>query len=326
LNASNPQRLAQGVDTSKLNSIATTVTTAATAFASPSTLAKNAGTLDGLAQTATKTASGLLSSSASSIASGLSNLPGGAGAVSSVTNLAKGALPSLPGTDTLKDAISGLSTNALTGLSNQASGLADGLMSKLGSQAGGLTSLLSSGLPSGAASQLQNALGSVASAGSGIKVPSIALNTTDRSSISAAVSSQLGDPDIPAPRFGEVDEAAKGKVEDFESQKLEFILETGRIVSERNRAEAKVAQELDKYLNAQNNLPPGDSQISSAKANYDSALAEVQKLSDELTKLDEKFPAIALAIYGNSTTNTNVNSNSNTTATSIQRQVIKGTG
>jgi hypothetical protein len=243
-----------------------------------------------------------------------------------VTNLAKGALPSLPGTDGLKSAINGLSTNSMTGLGNQLSGAADGLLSKMGSQAGGLTSLLTSGLPAGAASQLQNALGSVASAGSGIKVPSIALNTTDRSSITQAVTSQLGDPAIPAPNFGEVDEAAKGKIEDLESQKLEFILETGRLVSERNTAEAKIATELDKYLTAQNNLPPGDPQIASAKASYDSAIAEWQKIGDELTQLDEKYPAIALAIYGNSTTNTNVASNSNTTATVVQRQVIKGTG
>jgi hypothetical protein len=288
-------------------------------------LLKNAGTVQGLAQAATDKATGLLSSTSSTVASGLSNLPGGAAAASSITNLASGALPSLPGTDTLKNAINGLSTNSMTGLSNQVSGLADGLMSKLGSQAGGLTSLLTAGLPAGAASELQNALGSVASAGSGIKIPSIALNTTDRGSITAAVTSQLGDPGIPAPRFGEVDEASKGKIEDLETQKLEFILETGRLVSERNTAEAKIAQELDKYLTAESNLPPGDTQIALAKAGYDSAIAEWQRISDELKQLDEKFPAIALAIYGNSTVETNAQSNYNITATVLQRQVIPGT-
>ena len=306
-----------------LSSIAQSAGSAATAFASSPTLTKGLSSLSAAASTA---ATGLLSSTSASFASGLNSLPGGIGATASVTNLAKGALPSLPGTGDLKNAISGAATNALNGIGSQLSGAAGGLLSKVSGAAGGLTAALTAGLPSGAASELQSALGSIASAGSGIKVPSIALNTTDRGSINAAVVSQLGDPDIPAPNFGEVDEAAKGKVEELSNQKTEYILAQGELIVASLKAENNMSETLDKYLTAQQNLPPGDPQIEIAKAAYDAAIAEYTSSQDKLKKLDEQYPAIALAVYGNSTSETNQNTTSNTTVSVVNRTVIPGSG
>jgi len=306
-----------------LSTLAKSTGSAATAFASSPTLTKGLSSLSAAAST---TATGLISSTSSSFASGLNSLPGGVGAVASVTNLAKSALPSLPGTGDLKGAIAGAATNALNGIGSQLSGKAGGLLSKVSGAGGGLTAALTSGLPSGAASELQSALGSIASAGSGIKVPSIALNTTSRDSINAAVVSQLGDPDIPAPNFGEIDEATTGKVEDIIKERNEYIAESSSLTKERGEVEAKIADELDKYLNAQSNYPPGDPAIQAAKAGYDSAIAEWDQVKEKITKLDEKYPAIALAIYDTSATATNQNTTNNTTVSVINRTVIPGSG
>jgi len=270
---------------------------------------------------------GSVAAVASTVASGLSNLPGGQGAVSSITNLAKGASPALPGTADLKSAITGAATDKLNNLGGSLGGLAgkaNDLLSKAKDGAGSLTSLLSSGLPAGAAAQLQSALGSIASAGSGIKVPSIALNTTDRSSISSAISSQLGDPAIPAPKFGEVDEAAKSTIEDFAKQKSEYIIEQGKLLIASLKAETKMIEALDKYLKAQQNLPAGDPQIDIEKSMYDAAIGEYTASQDKLVKLDEQYPAVALALYGNAQTTTDSANTSNTTVTVIQTKVIKG--
>jgi len=314
-----------GINTnlSSLSTIAKSTGTAATAFASPSSLVKGVSSLSAAASSA---ATGLLSSTSSSFASGLNSLPGGAGAVASITNLAKGGLPALPGTGDLKGAITGAATNALNGIGSQLAGKAGGLLSKVSGAAGGLTAALTAGLPSGAASELQSALGSIASAGSGIKVPSIALNTTNRDSINAAVVSQLGDPAIPAPKFGEIDEATVGKVDDIATQKTEYILAQGELIVASLKAENNMNETLDKYLTAQQNLPPGDPQIEIAKAAYDAAIAEYTSSQDKLKKLDEQYPAIALAVYGNSTSETNQSTTSNTTVSVINRTVIPGSG
>jgi len=306
-----------------LSDIAKSAGAAATAFASNSTLTKGVGSLSAAA---TSAATGLLSSTSSSFASGLSSLPGGVGAIASVTNLAKGAIPSLPGTGDLKSTIAGAATNALNGIGSQLKGGAAGLLSKVSGAGGGLTAALTAGLPSGAASELQSALGSIASTGSGIKVPSIALNTTDRGSINAAVVNQLGDPDIPAPNFGEIDEATEGKVDDLIAQRSEYISEQSELTKVRGEIEFKISEQLDKYLTAQSSYPPGDPAITSAKAGYDAAIAEWEQIKEEITKLDEKYPSIALAVYGNGESATNQSTTSNTTVSVINRTVIPGSG
>jgi len=301
-----------------LSSAGKSVETAATAFAGSVTSGAAALTSAAAAK------GGSVASAVSTVASGLSNLPGGQGAVSSITNLAKGSVPSMPGIGDLKSAIAGAATDKLNNIGGELKGKADALLSKAKSGADSLTSLVSSGLPAGAAAELQSALGSIASAGSGIKVPSIALNTTDRSSITGAIASQLGDPAIPAPKFGEVDEAAKGKIADFENQKFEYIIEQGKLLIASNKAESKMIDELDKYLKAQQNLPAGDPQIDIAKAGYDAAIAEYTSAQDSLVKLNEQYPAVALAIYGNTSSATNSASTSNTTVTSISTRVVSG--
>jgi hypothetical protein len=283
---------------SQLSSVAKLADTASTAFASPSSLLSGASATQSLGKTATNLASGLVTSGVSAIAGGLSKLPGGQSAAGAITNLAQGALPSLPGTDTLKDAIKGAAASAMTGV-DQLTGAAADLLKKAEDPLGGLKGLLSAGLPAGAASQLESAMSSLASAGSGIKIPSIALNTTDRGEIAAAVTSQLGDPDIPAPNFGEIDEATEGIVADIEQQKFDYIIEQGELVVKRLKAETKVEEALDAYLTAQFDYPPGDPAIDAAETAYKASIVEWEGIIQELEDLDKKYPAIAAAVYGN---------------------------
>jgi hypothetical protein len=283
---------------SKLTGVAKAADSTVAAFATPNQsnpLNKNA--LIGAANTI---ASGITSSVTSTVASGLSKLPGGAGVAAAVTNLGSGSLPALPGTDTLKDAITGSFATALTGV-NQLTANAQALLDGAQTQIGGVKELLSSVLPPGAASQLQSALSSLTSSGSGIKIPSIALNTTDRASLTDAISSTLGDPGIPAPNFGEVDEAVKGIAADFDTQKTEYILAQGELVLQRLEDENNIAIALDEWLTAQNTLPPGDPSIDEAKDAYDDAIATWESTVQELEDLDKDYPLIAAAIYGTPT-------------------------
>jgi len=142
-------------------------------------------------------------SAVSSLASGLSNLPGGQNAVSSVTNLSIGNMPNLPGINDLSNIIQNTATNALNNVTNNLQvGVNQLLTNTVSDLTNNLSSLIPKNLPAGLSSQLQNAIGSIAAAGSGIKIPSIGLNTNDRSSINIAVINQLDDPGIPPPTFG----------------------------------------------------------------------------------------------------------------------------
>lgn len=177
-----------------------------------------AGGLPALSNAASVVQKGAAAASASALASGLSNLPGDIKTVASVVNNATGALNSIPGTAGLTNAIKDVSTAVLNGAS--ALGSLDKLSSAVsgGNIAGalnGLTALASAGLPAGAAAQLQSAIASLSGGTPGaISLPSIGFNTTDRGSITAQITSLLGDPGIPQPNLvGEISEEAKQTIE-----------------------------------------------------------------------------------------------------------------
>lgn len=267
-----------------------TSSTVSTSFADASTLIKNATTsADSLVGSAKTVASGVTSSLAGGIASGLNNLPGGANAVSSITNLAKSNVPNLPGTGDLKNAIQGQATDLLNNIGSSISGKASDLLKNGLGKVGGLASLIPKGLPAGAAAQLQNALGSIAAAGSGVKIPSIGLNTTDRTSITTAVVSQLDDPAIPIPKFGEVDEAAKTQVESVESERtaaLEKSSAAAKKYQDALSARDKAQKALDK---ARKKLPQGDPAIASAQEAYNAAYYAADEASTAFLKTRDEL-------------------------------------
>lgn len=238
----------------------------------PSDLLRNPNSAaDSLINSAKNLSSGAESSFAGGIASGLNNLPGGLSATTSITNLGKGKLPNLPGTTDLKATIQNKATDLLNNIGTNILGNASSLLSQISGSAGGISSVVPNQLPVGQASELKNAVGSVAAAGSGIKMPSVAVNTTNRAPIQAAVVNQIGDPGIPAPTFGEVSEQAKTKVE---AQQLSFIEannELQSINSELNKLSRDMVKKKTAFANAQNKLPQGDPKIAELENEYRTA-------------------------------------------------------
>lgn len=247
---------------------------AASAFAPAGTLAKQAG---GVVNAAASAATGAVAASASSLASGVSNLPGGQKALGAVVDNAAGAVASnLPGTGEIGNAIKQGATDAMnnigSSLESKANGLIGGATSKLNALKNDLTSLASAGLPAGAAAQLDAAISAVGSTGlPPVKLPTVAVNTMDRSELTAAVSSVLGDPSIPKPNLlGGVSEAAKSEVEKVKKAAAEETDAFNKYTS----LQAKIALAESDYLQLESNLPQGDPQVDAAYKKWQDLLKD----------------------------------------------------
>lgn len=250
----------------------------------------------------------------STIASGLSSLPGGQSAVSSVFNNAPGVKYQLPGGEGVSNLVKAASTSALNGISldkaatsgltsalssaggainagtlqsaiGSVSGSLTGGLDKLKSGSGSLASLALSGIPSGIAAQMNSALSSLSSGGNlPIKVPAVAINTTNRDEIGASVTSTLGNPKIPAPTFGQApSEGAKTALQ----LQLERQNEISSTVKELQKISERIVIAQRAYYQAKADLPQGDPQIRQALDNWTAIVdsPERQALKDKLAKL-----------------------------------------
>jgi hypothetical protein len=232
----------------------------------------------------TGAATGLLKNTlgvTANLSTGLGALPGGAGVVASVVNNAVGAVNTIPGVSavtgligqatSITNGISSLAVNPLasSNILNAASGAAGALTKGLDDLKSGklsLSSLASAGLPAGAAAQLNAAISSMSSGGAvQIKLPTVAINTTDRSELTSQVTNILGNSKIPAPNFAGVSEdaykaglskidAKKEKYKEIDA-KLEALNEEAKTVRAQYNASAET------YENANNNLPAGDPSV-----------------------------------------------------------------
>ena len=170
------------------------------------------------------TAAGL-SNVSSSLASGLNALPGGAAAAIAVVNNSTGSSLSLPALTNIASVTKNASTSTLNGipvssaLSSIVTSLSvgnsatSGSINKLSSNVPNLTknisagnqsllSLASTGLSVGAAASLSASINSLnAGGGNPIKMPTVAVNTTDRSELTSQIRNLLGDTKVPAPNF-----------------------------------------------------------------------------------------------------------------------------
>lgn len=157
--------------------------------------------------------------------SGLNALPGGGAAAYAFVNNATGASLSLPSLSGITSAAQNASTSVLNGIpsANALSSIGtslsvgnssiSGLINKLSSNLPDLTknisagtqslsSLASTGLSAGAAASLSASINSLSASGANpIKMPTVAVNTTDRSEITSQISNLLGDKKIPVPNF-----------------------------------------------------------------------------------------------------------------------------
>ena len=215
------------------NAISSLATSTSELFNNPTNLVKGSNTsADSLKQAAAQVGKGTISSVASATSSGLNNLPGGQAAVSSITDLSLSTAPKLPGAGGLTLSLENKATNALNSLGNNLeqqinAKIAEKVDLNLNSGTTKINGLLTSlpiSLPSSVAAELQNAVSSIAAAGSGIKMPSIALNTNSRESVTEAINSQLNDPKIPSPNFGQPSPETTEKFDKLLAERLDLSL------------------------------------------------------------------------------------------------------
>lgn len=214
-----------------------------------------------LSQVASVVQQGAVAATSSALASGLSNLPGGTNTVASVVNVASGALNAIPGVEKISGLIQDAQTAMMNGLS----------MPQIPGELNALASLASAGLPAGASAQLQSAISSLSSSmGGAIKLPTVGLNTTDRTAITAQIDNVLGNPKIPAPNLlGGYSQVAS---DDIMAKRSAITDRTSEIMDEINEIDKKNAQAQKAYLTAKAELPAGDPKIASLLAEYVAAV------------------------------------------------------
>lgn len=245
------------------------------AASSPSALLSSAtGSAAGLVDAAKGVASSAAASASSAIASGVSNLPGGSAVTGALVNSATGAL---------QNASAGISK--IGGLVASAQGAAmNGLKMPNLPSAESLKSFAAAGLPPGAAAGLTAALASLGSGGgAGLKLPAVALNTNDRSAITAQISSVLGSPKIPPPNLvGEISEKSISALAE-ESKKIrektDQVVELSKQLKEYRK---EFYAQRTKLQSLKDTLPEGDPQIETAKAELKAIFDRGQVLYDKL--------------------------------------------
>jgi hypothetical protein len=274
VSGTNDQQLINAVSdsTDMINSMAG----ASTALAS--------GGLTSLANAARVTQSGGGAATASALASGISNLPGGIRTISTVTNSAANAINTLPGTSVLTGEMRNIQTQVLNGLSTVSS-VANSLGS-FANRAGGLTSAITSKLPIGQASQLLSSLSALGAGGaSPIKLPSIGINTINRQSLTAQIKSVIGDPGIPEPNLlGEISEAT---VQSLEQELLTAQEDLQKIEDELNAALQEENTAYARLTAIERDAPFGDPAIAEARRIYIEATNRSSELMDQYIKLTE---------------------------------------
>jgi methyl-accepting chemotaxis protein len=251
--------------------------------------------LSGLANAAKTVQSGGLAAKASQLSSGVSNLPGGIKAFSSVLDKAETAINRIPGTDQLTSAMNSLQTEKVSGIDQVASalgtvqstvnsvgsalgavssatnavGTALGLpgLSSLARTAGGLTASISSKLPIGQATQLLSAVSALGAGGaSPIKLPNLGFNTSNRTGITAQIDSVIGDPGIPKPNLlGDISDQT---ISSLEQELTAALTEIRSIESELSAALQEESLAYSSLLAVERDLPFGDSSITEARTIY----------------------------------------------------------
>jgi hypothetical protein len=259
--------------------------------------------LNGIAKTVTGAAGSLKNTSASSLASGVNSLPGGAATIGAIVGAAGSSLPNVPGVTQTKNlikntsaavqngittgaaALSGnvsLSASAFGGLANKNELLNTNALTKgLSEGTQSLTSLASTGLPAGAAASLQASLSSLSSSSPfPIKMPTVGTNTTDRSELASQINSVLGDKKIPAPNFSGTGPSSSAKA--GADNLNDLFKQQQALIVEQEAQSKKIAKARAAYVEARDNLPQGDPAINFAKEVY---IAEVQASSEITAKI-----------------------------------------
>jgi len=250
----------------------------------------------------TSSISGVTKGITANLSTGLGALPGGASVVASVVNNAVGAIKSVPGVGAVTGLIGQASaiTSGIAGLASANPLASSGALNAITGAAGALTkglddlksgkltlaSLASAGLPAGAAAQLNAAISAMSSGGAvQIKLPTVAINTTDRGELAQSITSLLGNSKIPAPNFAGISEDTyKSEMAKLDAKKekfKEFDVRFDAVIAESKTVKAQFNAAVDAHEEAMNTLPAGDPGI-------DAALQKAKALRLQLTELQIK--------------------------------------
>ena len=255
------------------------------------------------------TAAGL-SNVSSSLASGLNALPGGAAAAFAVVNKSTGSSLSLPALTNIASVTKNASTSTLNGipvssaLSSIVTSLSvgnsatSGSINKLSSNVPNLTknisagnqsllSLASTGLSVGAAASLSASINSLnAGGGNPIKMPTVAVNTTDRSELTSQIRNLLGDTKVPAPNFSGLVAASnrglsQAEIATYDANKKEIeTLDESRFDLAKAERDARYA-----LTKAKQDLPQGDPAIPALEQAVITAKIKLEDLDKKVITL-----------------------------------------
>jgi hypothetical protein len=243
----------------------------------PETLATQ-GTLGAAAR---QVQQGQSSKIAGTIASGVSQLPGGQKLAGAVVNNAVGAVnPIADGIDDVTEGMRLLGANAFYGNDPGASvwegagwtglGNVKDTFSSMSKQlTGAIEGPLSNALSPGASAALQSALSSLtAGGGSTIKLPVVAVNTYDRSAITNAIDSVL-ESIVPRPNLlGEIPQGTLTAA----SNLLALRKELSKDIQTLSVLSKGIAKKQAKLFEVQTTFPAGSPEITAAQAAYDAAV------------------------------------------------------
>jgi hypothetical protein len=231
----------------------------------------------------------------STLASGITNLPGGQSAAASLINSSTGS------TTGISDTLGGLNTitknassSALNSISSAAAGSSaaanlltgsaltgagSNLISKISNPAGllpttpsidsltkglqtgkqPLSALATIGLSGAAAAALAASMNSIStSSPNPIKMPTVAAATVDRSELSGQVTNLLGDKKIPAPNYNPTPPVPSPIAAELTAKRSEFITKKIAYDEELIARKAALEPEKQKYIAIRDSLPKGD--------------------------------------------------------------------
>lgn len=202
---------------------------------------------------------------ASTIASGVDALPGGQNAIGSITSTAQ-----IPGISSISTLIANKTTEATNGITLPSSLPTPG-------------ALVLEGMSEIDTTKIKSTIAALTSNGpSPIKMPTIGIDTDDRTEITSQISSLLGDFKIPRPTTGGPTTASKAELQ----KSIDKAQKQTNLTVEVIKIQDKIAVAQQKYDNLESTLPQGSPEIAAAKQELDA----LQKEKAEKEKLIDKTP------------------------------------
>jgi hypothetical protein len=244
-----------------------------------------AGGLTTLSNAAKSVQAGGGAAKASTLASGLNNLPGGIRSVSSVVDRATGALNAVPGTGELTGMLRNAQTEVQNGIRTANTVL--NTVDALTNSSGGLSAAIGARLPLGEASRLLSALSALGSGGaSPIRLPELGINTLSRAELTSQINRVIGDLGIPAPNF--LGEILGSTIEAFEKRAIAIREERAALQAKIDVATEEEIAAGNAFVDAFNNLPEGDPRLEELRNKFNEASTKTSNLVSELENLGRR--------------------------------------